>query len=53
MKVSSNEGEVHSYFDQTFDFLRRGECKLNMPGYTSDFLNEYGVTGNPSEGGLV
>ena len=43
--VSSNEGLVHSYLGQTFDFRREGECKVSMAGYTSDFLEEYGVIG--------
>jgi hypothetical protein len=31
-EVSSNEGLVHGYLGQTFDFRREGECKISMLG---------------------
>ena len=44
-EVSTNEGKVHSYLGQSFDFRREGECKVSMVGYTSDLLEDYKVTG--------
>lgn len=42
--LNKNHGEIHSYLGMVFDFSGE-ELKISMPGYESDFLQSYGVTG--------
>jgi hypothetical protein len=43
--VTLNNGLVHSYLGQTFDFSEAGEVSVSMEGYVRDVLDGYEVTG--------
>jgi hypothetical protein len=43
--VTLNDGKVHSYLGQTFDFTEPGQVSVSMEGYVRDVLDSYEVTG--------
>jgi len=44
-EVSDNDGDVHHYLGQKFDFSIKGECYVTMEEYFSAALDDYGVAG--------
>ena len=41
--IQVNEGSLHSYLDQTFDFSQPGKVRITMEGYVQDLLTLYKV----------
>ena len=44
-EVTYQDGDVHYYLGQKFDYSVPGECKVSMCDYVSDALEEYGTSG--------
>ena len=44
--VTLNQGKVHSYLGQTFDFSVGDKCKVTMEGYVDDMLSDFEVIGH-------
>jgi hypothetical protein len=44
--VTLNEGKVHSYLGQTFNFCSKRECRITMDSYVSEVLESERVDGS-------
>ena len=42
-KVTSTDGEYHSYLGMSYDFSDRGVVKINMPGYINELIKDFNV----------